>query len=334
MSSGKDLTSGDVERIIQDDFEAENPGNHKWQVHGPAKAGRDCLLFRARTSRYDHDVAVKVFPADSLDTRTFRKQVGLLEEYCSRMQGQYCRVPAILGSLQDPNMVLMEWVSAPRITRSLLKRPFQDAGREHCLQTAGRWLRSFHEVKGLTVQDLDTRSPLARIESLIRGAGTQASSSYDWTFKKSLKELEKALEDLKGRPCPHARTHGDFTPNNIFHGREGTIGYDFFSRKRAPITDDICRFLVYAQVYRLFRLHFSSAGALNGLVRDWDTFLQGYGSRDPGLDRDTFKALFLAETLRRWASIQKQVRLGARGLWKKVEMGRLKKLARIVADTM
>jgi hypothetical protein len=52
------------------------------------------------------------------------------------------------------------------------------------------------------------------------------------------------------------------------------------------------------------------------------------------LDQHSFRVLFLAETLRRWASVQKQLSLGTRGPWKRIELIRLKKLARSVAGTL
>jgi len=330
-----ELTASDVRRILLEKFEDSSPQGHTWEVSGPVKVSRECLLFRARTTRFEGDVAIKIFRPESLDTRSFNKQVEILEEYVSCMGDQDCRVPAALGSLQDPKMVLMEWVAAPRLKTCLLKRPLDRAWRESCLQAAGRWLRSFHEVKGFSVQALKVKPLLGRIEKMASQPDPMVRPPADWgSFQAYFGRLEKAMGSIEGSPAPHARTHGDFNPNNIFHGPEGTLGYDFFSQKLSPVTDDICRFLVYVQVYRLFLFPMPTAWALKGLDRDRTTFLQGYGPTEPELDQHPFRILFLAETLRRWASVQKQISLGTTGLWKRVELGRLRKLARSVAGTL
>ncbi len=331
-----ELTASEVRRILLEKFEDSAPQGHTWEVSGPVKVSRDCLLFLGRSTRFNHDVAIKVFRPEALNNRTFIKQVELLEEYSSRMGNNPAyRVPRLLGALENPKVMLMEWIPGARLKTRLLHKCTDKAGRAACIEAAGRWLRRFHEVKGLSVQGLEVRPILARIEDMVRESQPRGSGlARGGIFHDCLEGLDKALKSLEGHQLPHARTHGDFNPNNIFHGPEGTVGYDFFSRKAGPVTDDICRFLVYVQVYRLFQLPFSTASALNGLDKDRASFLHGYGPAEPGLDQHPFRVLLLAETLRRWASVQKQASLGTRGLWKKVELTRLKKLARTVAGTL
>lgn len=332
-----ECAASDVRRILLEEFEGPTPQGHTWEVSGPVKVSRDCLLFRARTSRFDHDVAIKVFRPETHDTRTFNKQVKLLQDYSTGMGGsaKNFSVPTLLGEIENPKMILMEWIASPRLKTHLWKNCLHTHRRDSCVRAAGSWLRRFHEVKGLSVQGLEVRPLLARIEKMVRQSPPMRRPPAEGdSFQACLGALRSALDPIEGHPIPHARTHGDFNPSNVFHGPRGTVGYDFFSRRLGPITDDICRFLVYVQVYRLFQPPFSTAWALKGLDRDRTTFLQGYGPAEPELDQHPFRVLFLAETLRRWASVQKQLSLGTRGPWKRIELIRLKKLARSVAGTL
>lgn len=295
-----------IQELILKNLEEAEYRISDWRVSGPIKTGRTCHVFRARTTRFKHDVAVKVFRPETLDVQTFKNHVKLLHDYWSGMQNEPdCRVPRPIAAFDDQMILLMEWISVPRLKDSLKRSLFPGNSREAGIRAAGRWLRRFHEVKGVAMQPLNLKPILARIESMrSRSKGGSPLAREPESFRHCYKRLCTVLPRLEGLSLPHARLHGDFNPNNVFYGSEGIFGFDFFSQKLAPVTDDICRFLVYLQVYNGRQFAALPARILMNLESDRNLFHQGYGRTDPDYAQSAFSLLFLAETLRRWASIR------------------------------
>src|SRR5690606_3877787 len=123
------------------------------------------------------------------------------------------------------------------------------------------------------------------------------------------------------------------TPYNLLLAPGRTVGIDFLARGSMPVTFDICRFLVYMDVHRIF---LTRGGALqrHGCNRhDLDVFMSGYGDSLAGLPARDFLYVHFSEVMRRWAAI---ILLKAQGkatqrYKRALEMYRVGRMARHIA---
>jgi Ser/Thr protein kinase RdoA (MazF antagonist) len=195
---------------------------------------------------------------------------------------------------------MMEWIGEPTL-RTLLAEAGADRGRRGALLgAAGRWLREFHRQPEAARRPLAearlaelAAAPLARAKRRVRSR----------TFRRARGALDDCLAACGAAEVPYARCHGDFVPNNIFHGRGRTTVIDLGLDVDAPATLDICRLLVRAETTKPFLTRRSTLAPEGIEGADLEAFLAAYDEGGAPLPRDTLAVALLAEILHRWASI-------------------------------
>jgi hypothetical protein len=109
--------------------------------------------------------------------------------------------------------------------------------------------------------------------------------------------------DLDGREIPHVAAHGDFTPFNLFAQGNRTVGFDFGAGRRLPLYYDMCRFLLYLDVYRPVPTRAADLSRFGCHAADLDCFMEAFGHGGP-LDREVWLNLHFIEVTRRMVALK------------------------------
>jgi hypothetical protein len=147
--------------------------------------------------------------------------------------------------------IVMEEVNEPLLAELVGTkarfRPLRDgASRIKALRHAGAWLREFHTFNPLPHTEDRGRTRDEFLESIRRCSDYVAKENGG---KSQICELTTRFEAAAAAHVPAllplALSHGDFGPRNVFVGRGGRVrGFDTIGRWRAPIYEDLARFLV------------------------------------------------------------------------------------------
>lgn len=232
-------------------------------------------------------------------------------------------VPKPYTAVPKQAAVITEWVEGRQLS-GVLRR--QDGkARSLTLRQAGEWLRWFHEG---TVQDglpYDHGRALLRIDRLSRHLRKNESRRLE--AHRAL--LEHASRHFASLHLPHARLHADFTPLNLLFDGVRMVGVDFTHPVNGPITHDICRFLVYADIYQFWLTRASSLRRYGCRRSDYESFMAGYGPLV--LAESEFLYLQYTEIVRRLASLLLLSRKRRISLLRWLELFRLRRIARHAA---
>lgn len=232
-------------------------------------------------------------------------------------------VPRPYTAIPKRAAVITEWVEGRQLS-GVLRR--QDGkARSLTLRQAGEWLRWFHEG---TVQErvpYDHGRALARIDRLSRHL-RKNESRYLAAHRELLEHASRYFSSLR---LPYARLHADFTPLNLLFDGVRMIGVDFTHPVNGPVSDDICRFLVYADIYQFWLTRASSLRRYGCRRSDHEAFVAGYGPL--ALSENEFLYLQYTEIVRRLASLSLLSHKRGISLLRWLELFRLRRIARHAA---
>ncbi len=311
-----------VREIILPELTRQSGQAGPWSVEDQVIKGRDSWVFKAHGPDAPFPLALKVY-CDAVTKREVVRQAGLLTRYHHAMADRPdLSVPAPWAALPDHRTLVMEWIEEPGLD-TLLRRAGRREARIRLLEVAGRWLRHFHVQSGPVLQPLQSDRLLQRIDLLLGGESGAGHKVRDRTFRSAYAALLRCAEDFAGAPVPHATAHGDFMAKNLLHGRR-TIGIDLGGRANFPVTHDMFRFLIQAEVERPLFTPASSGIRSN----DAQAFLAAYGATDRLGDDRLMAFLYLASTLARWARRINLLRQRRYRMFRVAEALRLRQLAR------
>jgi hypothetical protein len=297
------ISADHVRDVILASVDAADGGTSDWRVEGPVVLARSNHIFKATNPRARYPLAVKVaapeMPPGQIAARAEMQRI--VHERLRAQPG--LTVPEIVAALPAHRAIVMEWIDEPSV-RQLLTEAGKDCERRAALfDAAGRWLRAYHEQGGIAMLPLNAAEIAAGVEASLRGKGAKRRDRPTASYAAAYNVLVEAGKACDGRPVPHAPAHGDYHGKNLFHGRERIIGIDLGVPVLAPVATDICRFLVQGETTKPFLTRKSSLDALGIERPDLEAFLAGYDPERELIEIDVFRYLFLAEVLRRWATI-------------------------------
>lgn len=296
---------------------------------------RDCAIYFLGSRQYRlPKVVIKVWrnsPAKNKARDIHRKSL----HYYHGATGRFT-IPEPLFAFSDGQALAMECIDSP-LCGTLLAKGFHRRGtRESVIRNAGSWLAWFHEQNGISNVPFDGPAAfrkIAEIEEKIRLQDSALVARDTWLCE-HLKIAAACAGATDGVMLPHAVWHGDFTPFNLFMRGESVTGFDFQVKRRFPVTHDICRFLLYLDVHRIFP---ASAAELRGSgcrELDRELFMQAYGREVTPWEDGLWLKLYFLEVMRRIASLTLARAKGGTRPFRIQEMIRLRRNAKYISDAI
>lgn len=249
MAGDRAVSPRHVREVILPDLARQAGHSAQWSLEDRMIKGRDSWIFKAHSPDVPFPLALKVF-CDAVAKEEIIGLAKLLGRYHAAMASRPgLSVPAPWAALPDHRTLVMEWIDEPGLDMLLRRAGRCRASRTQLIEAAGRWLRHFHDQSGIVLQPLRTDRLQRRIDLLLGGETGAGHKVHDRTFRSAYAALLRCAAELAGAPLPHATAHGDFMAKNLLHGSR-TIGIDIGGRPNFPVTQDMFRFLVQADVER------------------------------------------------------------------------------------
>ena len=307
-----------------------------WAVAGSPLKRRDCDIYFLTSPSYRlPELVLKIYRKDLVEGKIARSIHNKARRYHGAANPA-CSVPEPILFLQDENAMLMECVDAPSAGFLLMKNFHAGEKRQAVIRKAALWLRWFHDASGVADEPLRASSysaPLLRTREKINAASPTALSR-DPFLTHCMESAVRFAHDMDGLAIPHTLAHGDFTPFNLFIHRDRMVGFDFRANRRLPVTHDICRFLLYSDLYRITPAGAAELRKYGCRGNDAETFMDAYGAGRDWLDERLWLKLQFMEITRRISSLTlPRTRLRKRML-RFFETAHLRRNARHILDAL
>ena len=211
------------------------------------------------------------------------------------------RLPPVVGRVEEWNMLL--WERQPGVSVHDL---LDTSGVAEAVEIAGRCLSELHYSPADWSGIHDRRREIATLRSWIKAVATAdvVQGGRLYRILQSLAEWEPEV----GRFVP---SHRDFYDKQLLvDGHEGGL-LDLETASRAEAELDVANFLAHLEL-RLLQGHQLDIGDLS------ERFVEGYGGRDRGLNRDRLR-WYRASTLLRLACVY-FFRAGSRELSSRLQL--------------
>jgi hypothetical protein len=325
-----------VRRVVLTAFDAADDASapaaaRVWRVFGPVARGREGVIYEA--SADDRHVAVKLLHAPALDSTRVAERFEAQRRYCAAM-GRWpgLTVAEPLVHLPEQRALVLDWVAAPSVDRVVGLHGLRTGYWAGLLTRAGRWLGAFHRCEWAGARKIASEHELARVDRRLAKHGRgRTIEALDPELGWARKRLGALAEDLG--PVPHARLHGDFKPSNLASDADRTVGFDVAGLAVGPVTRDICRFLVHAEIDRRWlRLPRPGRGNPDFDALTIATFMDGYAETGERLDERVVRAGLMAEALLLWITLAARPVRGAARPIRAWRVWRLRHMVRGLAD--
>jgi len=169
------------------------------------------------------------------------------------------------------------------VRRSRLYRHLGAPRLDAPIRNAGAWLRRYHELAPLP--ETADRAPLRAdlLASIDRLATYLLETSGERAFVERTRDtIHRAAGNSLPERLPLATNHGDFVPRNILVGAGGRVTvFDTRAQWRAPVYEDIARFLVALSASELQMMGLGWMYSRSELADYESEFLRGYYDQDP-----------------------------------------------------
>ncbi|MCP5543733.1 MAG: phosphotransferase [Akkermansiaceae bacterium] len=308
MSRRQNIGGGrarDVQAILPDLVEAT--GANDWVESRPSLKRRDCRIrfLRSETFRLP-EVVLKTYRSG----KAAENQAFLLFERNRSIHrgatGEHT-VPEHLLFVHRANALVMEYVNAPLAGDLLIRRFHSPAERARIIRRAAVWLRWFHSLSDPAQETPDPDALRQKVERTRVKIQNKRPAAWDDDpfLRDCIDRAAGYAAGIRDTPLLHATVHGDYTPFNLFIDGRKTCGFDYTAARRMPVHQDICRFLLYLDIYRLRPATRAEVDSCGGRRNDYETFFSAYGE-DAIPPRETWLALRFIEITRRLASLSLQ----------------------------
>jgi tRNA A-37 threonylcarbamoyl transferase component Bud32 len=311
---------------------AGKTGCDDWSLARRPLQRRDCVIHFLHSATYRiPELVVKIYRKDQVAENL----AEAVHRKCKRFHqagSASCGVPEPVMFLREENAMVMEFVDAPSAALLLMKGFYSQQRRRDVIRKAAGWLRWFHESSGVVARPFEAKS---FINPLMKRLEKIESMSPNPVMRNGLlgqcvRSAGEFARELEGLVMPHATAHGDFTPFNLFIHGDRTVGFDFRAHRRLAVSHDICRFLLYLDVYQIRSADGREVRKFGCRHKDLDDFMEAYGMPGARLDDGRWRMLQFMEITRRITSLASpRARLSKRmlGIF---ETSRLRRNARLI----
>ena len=321
MAPERAATPEYVRDVILKDIDRSHGPDADWTVEFLHKA-RDSWLFRASGPPAPWPLAVKVYCSAMPQTLPARQLTALQRYHAAMASKPGLTVQAPWAALPQHRTLIMEWIDAPRVDK-LLMRVDRRPERDRIMAAAGGWLKHFHdsgEQSLLPLKDVDLLQP---VDTYLGEQG--GANARDLVFRAAYRVLQESAQGLADTKIPFVMAHGDFSPGNLFHAPERTVGFDFKANLARPAIRDIMHFLVYARAFNTPTWMLLTSDVDR---RDLDAFLGAYGTLGGAMDDRLVTVFLLAEALQSWSHLLDRIRREGSNIRRMARAWRLRNLAK------
>lgn len=281
-----------------------------WQITGPTIKSRECDIYQASSTRAGIELAVKCY-FQNTNQIAAKQQFDILQKSYSGMvdQSDNFRVPKVFYYDQTHRILLMEWIKGKNLHSHLWNPLSYTSQIQSLLARTGRWLRLFHNVSSIKMDDSSYTNLIKAINKKKEKseADLKNDGSNDIVFKNAYDLLQEKVTSQQRFQDYHALPHGDFTPANLMIDDKQTSALDIWGSTRRPIHSDMVRMLTYLTIaYPLLnqRPLFDAQG---NIQQKLFSLFAGYGTDILNPTSFNFKITLLAEYLRRWLVINNRL---------------------------
>ncbi len=221
----------------------QSTGLNDWQFSDFILHTRESTFYRVQHPKYGHPIGIKQYHKKGSVGSRYQS----MQYYHDRMNGksEKYRVPIVYGYLEDDNLTMMEWVSAPTLRRQLWKNFYKKNTQQAYLKHSLQWLKRFHQQTALGYKPADAKRHVNMLESLLpayQGYGRQLQNN-NINFRAAMDCMRLKAEELQGFNVPQAHTHNDFSLANVLADKDEVVGIDFWAKQELSVAEDITQLL-------------------------------------------------------------------------------------------
>jgi len=281
-----------------------------WQISGPKIKSRECDIYQASSTRAGIKLAVKYYFQNTSVNAAQQQFNALRNSYTGMVdQSDNFRVPEVFYYDKTHRILIMEWIKGKNLHSHLWNPLSYTSQIQSLLARTGRWLRLFHNVSSIKIDDTSYTNLINAINKKKEKNETdlEKDGAIDIVFKNAYALLQEKLTNQKQFQDYHALPHGDFTPANLMIDDKQTSALDIWGSTRRPIHIDMVRMITYLTIaYPLLnqRPLFDAQG---NIQQKLFSLFAGYGTDILNPTSFNFKITLLAEYLRRWLVIENRL---------------------------
>lgn len=284
---------------------ARRTGCDDWRVAAGSLVRRDCMIHFLESSSFRVPrIVLKVYDKQPSSEHMARNLHRRGTRYFEASTPVFS-VPEPLIFIKHENAFAMEYVDAPTVGACLMRSLHSPATRRGLIRRSAAWLGWFYQHGGIQPQPFESSLValrVGRLRGLLEDSAPGALAA-DRLLDDCLKLSVEIAGDLDGREIPHVAAHGDFTPFNLFAQGSRTVGFDFGAGRRLPLYHDMCRFLLYLDVYRPLPASSRDLSRVGCRAADLDGFMEAFGHNVP-FEREVWLKLHFIEVTRRMVALK------------------------------
>jgi hypothetical protein len=270
-------------------------------------------------------LAVKVYKPEA-PKRKARTEFNLLQRFYDTLPRQgNCRIPRPVTVIPEENILVMEWLDAPNMQQVLRRRWLGHMYRMELIESAGRWLRGFHDAGFTRLAPLNAQQIVSRIARRFRRYGRAGFA--DSRLASVHEATASRAERFSGWPVEYVTAHDDFAARNLLVGQDTVIGIDINGRESWPALADVAHFIFDVDDSGYDGKIFPPWGRCDIESPAGRAFARGYGSALRELPHSLANHLLLIEILRRAALVECSMLYGRGGIRRRPELIRLRRRA-------
>lgn len=315
---------------------ADKTGSGEWSLVRRPLRRRDCMIYFLRSASGELPVmALKIYRKDTVGKNLVRHLHKKSRKLHKAATPEFT-IPRPVLFVQAENALVMEYVEAP-LAGSLLMKGFHSKEKRHdVIRKSAAWLRWFHEHSGVMPKPFDAESFTLKLDKTREKIRTVAPYALqrDRCLDECLGHVRRVAAEIDGVLLPHATAHGDFTPFNLFIAGGTTIGFDYRANRNLPVYHDICRFLLYLDVYRIVPAPAADLKRFGCRGEDLEVFMDAYAPDGGMVDEALWLKLHFLEITRRIISLTLPRAKARNPLFRFIEMSHLHRNARHILGTL
>lgn len=280
-------------------------GCDDWQTARRPLSRRNCMIHFLRSKRFRFPGLILKIYRPGVVKADLAREMHAKSLLCHQAAVAGCTVPEPILCCPGQNALVMEQILVPT-AGALLKNGFHTRRtRNDINRKAAAWLSWFHACSPVVHAPFDSNYFLKKLATLQAKIGQHNPSllAGDAFLHQCIEAVSKVAGDLDGHLLPHASAHGDFTPFNLFARGDTMVGFDHLAHRRLPITYDICRFLLYLDIYRILPASPPELRQYGCRKADYEIFMDGYGGDLAWTENGCWLRFQFLEVVRRLTSL-------------------------------